>query len=186
MTGVAGPFFAAVALLGAAGLVKLLRPLSTARALRGAGLPGTPLIGRMLGLGEVVVALSALLVGGRISATLVAVCYLGFAGFTARLLLLAGGTSCGCFGDHDAPATSVHVALNLTAATTAALAAGWPPGSLRAFLGDQPWAGLPFLALTLLLAWLAYVTLTLLPELRAASGRHDVDPGRPDRAGGHR
>ncbi len=158
-----------MALLGAAGLAKVLRPLSTAKALRSAGVPATPAWGRVLGVLELGIAGSALFLGGRLAAAGVAACYLGFAIFTARLLVLAGDTSCGCFGDHDAPATPVHVGLNLTAAVAAALAAGWPPGSLPSFLTDQPWLGVPFLALTAVLAWLAYVTLSLLPELQAAT-----------------
>ncbi len=168
MSGIAGPFFAAVALLGAAGIVKLVRPLSTAQALRSAGVPATPAWGRVLGAVELVVAADALVLGGRVAAAAVAACYLGFALFTARLLTLAGETSCGCFGAEDAPATPTHVALNLTAATAAALAAGWPPGDLRSFLAAQPWSGVPFLAVTALLAWLAYVSLALLPDLRRA------------------
>lgn len=169
MTGVAGPFFAAVALLGAAGAVKVLRPRSTAQALRSAGFPATPLWGRLLGITEMVVVLVTVLVGGRVTALAVAAFYLGFAAFTARLLLLAGDTSCGCFGEADAPATPVHVALNLSAAVAAALAATAPMPSLASFLGDQPWSGVPFLALTALLAWLGYVTLSLLPGLQAAA-----------------
>jgi hypothetical protein len=169
MTGIAGPFFAAVALLGAAGLAKVLRPLSTAKALRSAGIPARPGWGRLLGVAELAVAAIALFVGGPVAALLVAAFYLGFAAFTARLLILANDTSCGCFGDEEAPASPIHVALTLTAAAAAALAVGFPPGSLPSFLADQPWGGVPFLALTALLAWLGFITLTLLPELRAAS-----------------
>ncbi len=179
MTGVAGPFFAAVALLGVAGVVKVLRPRSTAQALRSAGFPATPWWGRLLGITEVVVVLAAVLAGGRVTALAVAACYLGFAVFTARLLLLAGDTSCGCFGEADAPATPVHVALNLAAAVAAGLAAGAPMPSLSSFLAHQPWAGAPFLALTALLAWLGYVTLSLLPDLQAAAS----GDGAGERAG---
>lgn len=186
MLGIAGPFFAAAALLGAAGLAKLIRPRSTAQALRSAGLPGTLLLGRGLGAVELAIAVGALLSGDRLAAGLVAACYLGFALFTVRLLVLAEAASCGCFGESEAPATPVHVALNLAAATAAALAAGWPPGALQSVLADQPWAGLPFLALVALLAWLAYVALTLLPELSQAarppadrSGGRGPDADRP-------
>lgn len=169
MTAVAGPYFAAVALLAAAGLAKLLRPRSTAQALRSAGLPGTLLLGRLLGAGELVVGVTALLVGDRLTAALVAAWYLGFALFALRLLALGEAAHCGCFGEKDAPVTAIHVALNLTASVAAGLAAGWPVGSLRSVLTIQPWAGLPFLALVALLAWQAYATLALLPELAAAN-----------------
>ncbi len=170
MSGIAGPFFAVAALLGAAGLAKVVRPRTTAQALRSGGLPGTLGLGRCLGAVEVAIAIGALLSGGRLAAGLVSACYLGFALFTARLLVLADSASCGCFGESEAPATPVHVALNLAAVTAAALAAGWPPGPLGSVVADQPWSGIPFLALVAMLAWLTYVAMTLVPEL-APAGR---------------
>ena len=115
MTAVAGPFFAAAGLLGVAGALKLLRPASTAQALRTAGLGGaasgggrlgSATIGRLVGGAELALAAAALILGGRLPAGLVAVTYLGFAVFTARLLRTAeAGASCGCFGAGDEPAS---------------------------------------------------------------------------------
>lgn len=157
--------------------MKLVNPRSTVRALRSSGLPGSPPLGRFLGLVELAIAFGALVQGGRLSASLVAASYLGFALFTFRLLVLASATPCGCFGEKDAPATRVHVALNITAAVAAALAAGWPPGPLPSVVASQPLAGVPFLALVALLAWLAYVSLTFLPQLSLPDDR--ATPNNP-------
>lgn len=181
MPSIAGPYFAFAALLGAAGLAKVVRPHSTVRALHRAGLPGTPLLGRLLGAAEVLTAAAALALGGREPALAVGLFYAGFAGFTFRLVRVAGSASCGCFGTGEAPASPIHVALNVVAATAAVLGAGWPVGSLPGVLADQPWAGVPFLVLVAVLAWLAYVSLTLLPDLSEAASApaSDRDPAAP-------
>lgn len=178
MTAVAGPFYAAAGLLGAAGVLKLLRPASTARALRAAQLTGTgsgtgvlasPTIGRLLGMAEVSLASAALLLGGRVTAVLVTVGYLGFSAFTARLLRTAGaGASCGCFGADETPASTVHVAVNGCIALVGVLAVVWPVPDLSTVLSAQPLAGVPFLGLTVICSWLLFVLLSVVPELVAA------------------
>ncbi len=177
MTVVAGPFFAAAALLGAAGALKVVRPRSTVDALRSASLPGTrsgagplaaPWAGRLLGLGELAVAVAALGFGGRAAAALVFAAYLGFALFTARLLRVAeAGAPCGCFGAEDSPARPLHVLVNAMIAATAAAAVAWPTPGLRAVLAEQPGRGLPFLGLTAMCGWLLFVMLTVVPDLQS-------------------
>ena len=65
---------------------------------------------RLLALGEAALGLAAVLVGGRLTALLVAGSY---AAFTAFVLLARarGGVlaSCGCFGRADTPPTTTHV-----------------------------------------------------------------------------
>lgn len=173
----AGPFFAATGLLGAAGLLKVLRPASTVAALGAARLPGTAIphralsslwVGRALGTAELVVAAVALGFGGPVPAALVAVCYLGFSLFTARLLQVAGrDASCGCFGASESPAAPVHVIVNAAIAAVAASAMVWPTPAVVAVMRAQPWAGLPFLGLSTICAWLLFAMLTVLPELRS-------------------
>jgi len=58
--------------------------------------------------------------------------------------------------------------LNAVAALVCAAAIVWPTGDVAAVLGDQPLAGLPFVALTALAGWLWYVMLELIPDLQAA------------------
>ena len=167
---VAGPFVAASALLGVAGVVKLVRPAGTVEALRAAALPGSAPLSRALGAAELAVAVAAVAVGSRPLALLVVASYLGFAGFTMRLIARRGGTAgCGCFGEARTPASSLHVVLNLALAATAVLGAIAPPGGVADVLAVQPLAGIPFLALTALCTWLAFVAFTLLPEVTAAA-----------------
>lgn len=170
MSPFAGPLFAAAILLLMAGASKVATPAATRLALRTAGLPNTPLAARALGAVECAIALNALAVGGRIPAALVTATYLGFAGFSAQLARASRGTaSCGCFGASSAPVGSLHVVLNLATAAAVAGAIVKPADGLLAATSDTPWAGVPFFALTALLAWATYLALTALPALVAAT-----------------
>lgn len=170
VTVLTGPYAMAAALVVLAGAPKVVRPHGAARALASVRLPsGRPLV-RVLGAGEVVVGLAALTVGGRIPAVLLAVSYGGFAGFVL-LALRRGGTvgSCGCFGRPDTPPTRLHVALNVAAAAVAAPVAVDPGPRVVDALRDQPLAGAPFVALTALATWFAFLALARLPQLARAA-----------------
>jgi len=176
---VAGPFFVVSGLVGLAGAAKVLRPGGTARALRAAGLPGSPGLGRLVGAGELALAAAAIAIGSRSLALVVGAAYLGFATFTLRLIARQGGTAdCGCFGQSSSPATSLHVALNLAAAGVATTAAVAPPGPIGSVLAGQPVGGIPLLALVGLAIWLAFGAFTLLPEVQRATARPRSAPGR--------
>ena len=169
MSPLAGPFFAAVVLLGVAGAVKVLSPDATRVALRSAGLPSTRPAAMALGVVEVAIAAVALAWGGALSAAAVAVAYLGFAAFSAVVRSRSKGqASCGCFGASDAPLGLVHVAIDLALAAVAIALVIDPIGNVWNEAADTPWAGVPFVALVALVAWLVQVSLTLLPELWAA------------------
>lgn len=169
MSPLAGPFFAAVLVLGVAGALKVARPDPTRLALRAAGLPSTALVARGVGVVELAVAVWALALGGRAAAGAVAVAYGAFAAFSAVVHRRSHGrASCGCFGSSSTPLTTFHVAVDAALATVALTAVVWPVPGLATVLADTPWAGIPFLAYTLLLAWLIEVSLTSLPELQAA------------------
>lgn len=190
MTVVAGPFFAAAGLLGAAGAVKLVQPASTIEALRAARLPGRwsrgvlddgLLAGRVLGLIELTIAMAAVFVGGRLTAVLVAVVYLGFSLFTARLLHTAeAGASCGCFGAESSPAAPLHIVVNGGITLLAACAVAWPTRGLVDVLSHQPLSGLPFVGLSAVFGWLLFAMLTAVPELQAAIA--DAAAGRGQQA----
>lgn len=170
MSPFAGPLFAAALLLLVAGAAKVTTPAATRVALRTAGLPNTPLVARGLGAVECAIAISALAVGGRIPAALLTVTYLGFAGFSAQLQRRSRGTAgCGCFGASSAPVGTLHVVLNLATAAAVAGATVRTTDGLLAATSDTPWAGVPFYAVTALLAWATYVALTALPALVAAT-----------------
>lgn len=170
MSPFAGLVFAAALLLGAAGVGKVARPGATRIALRSAGLPATVLVARGLGAVEVFVAVTALAIGGPVATALVAVSYLGFAWFARRLQVKTRGAApCGCFGSSSAPVGTLHVVLNLLVAAGVGVAVVDAPGSIWSAASDTPWAGVPFVGLTVLLTWLLYVALTTLPETLAAA-----------------
>ena len=166
--GIAAPFFIASALLALAGAAKLTRPEPTAGALKSIGLPGSRLAAQALGLTEVVIGAAALVFGGAVTATAVAISYLGFAGFVVVALRTGGAVaSCGCFGTDDTPPTIVHLVLNLAAVAAAVAAAAANLGGVPDVLGDQPAFGLPFLGFILIGTWFAYLALSVLPTLRS-------------------
>lgn len=172
MSPLAGPFFAAALLLVVAGGLKVARPRSAAHAMRTAGLPGTAFLGRLLGVVEIVIAVAAIVVGGRVAAALVALCYVGFACFVVQLRRRAGAhADCGCFGAEESPASPVHVVLNLVLAAVALASVVWPTDGIADVLADSPAAGVPFVGFTLLLSWLLLVGFTVVPDLLDA--QHD-------------
>lgn len=107
-----------------AAVTKLADPRSFAAAMTSAGAGPArrwrPLA-RVVGLGEVAVALAAVVLGGRIGFGLLALTYAGFA-LVAAGIERNGGT-CGCFGVRSAPVGRVHVGIDVgVAAVAAALA----------------------------------------------------------------
>ena len=163
-----GAYLAAALLLVAAGLAKVRRPAGTSIALRRAGLPVPEWVVRA-GAGAEVAAGCWAFTSGRAAAGLVALSYLGFAGFVA-LALRRGSpvSSCGCFGKADSPPTVSHVVLNLAAAVTAAWAALHAHPGAVTVLRHQPLAGLPLVLLIGAAAYLAYLVMGALPKTLAA------------------
>ena len=177
MSPLAGPFAAMAVLLAVGGLSKLARPAGTARALAAASLPHQAWAVRVGAAGEVVVGLGALLVGGPVGPLLVAAAYLVFIAFLRRSMQKARGAgSCGCFGAEEAPPSPIHVGFDVLAAAVAAGAAvtGWP--GVGAVLADQPGAGIPFVILVGVIAFLGYLTMTALPAVLTAQDRVEVLP----------
>lgn len=161
---------AAALLLGVAGVAKAVSPAPTRVALRTAGLPGTLWFVRLIAAGEVTLAVVAVLAGGRLGAALLGLAYLGFAGFSMRVIATSRGkASCGCFGASDAPLGTLHVVINLLIAGVAAVALVDPMASLAHVVADTPLGGSVFIVFAVLLAWLLQVALTGLPELKAAA-----------------
>ncbi|GAB2692436.1 MauE/DoxX family redox-associated membrane protein [Thalassiella azotivora] len=168
-------------LLLVAGAPKVLAPEAGRGAVVAARLPLRFLrdawVSRASGAAEVVVALAVLLVGGPWPLLALAVTYGVLAAFSWRVLRVSPGASCGCFGRASTPVSRWHVGTNAGLALVALLALGLhatgalASGSYLAALGDQPWAGVPLLALTALLAYACYLLMTALPALlQAGSG----------------
>jgi len=168
---------AAALVLLAAGAPKILRPGLGGAALTAARLPWArhlrpTWVVRLTGLAEVAVALSVIAFGGRPAAAAVLVTFVVLAAFARRMMTVAPGQGCGCFGQAVSPVGPWHVGTNLALAAVGAAATLSPPPSLAVALGSQPWAGVPLLALTALLAYLTYLLMTALPSmLDAAAGR---------------
>ncbi len=113
-----GILSAAALLLVVAGLAKLRDPGPARSAIVAARLPGgarvrSPWVARSVGAAEVLVGTAALLVGGRWTAALLGASYLLLALVAWRLLSVASGTGCGCFGATGAPISRWHLALDL-------------------------------------------------------------------------
>jgi hypothetical protein len=164
----AGPFTIAALLLAAGGVAKAIAPRDTANALRALGLPGAPTIVRVGGVVEAALGVYAIVTADRVAAALVALSYVAFAGFVALALHRdAPIATCGCFGKADTPPSVVHLAVNLGAAAAALVVAIDPGDGIGDVIGDQPMAGVPFVFLVLTGAYVAFLSLTLLPRTLA-------------------
>ncbi len=115
------------------------------------------------------VGIGAVVTGWPPPAALVAVAYAAFAGFVgAALRRGAPIQSCGCFGTDDLPPTRIHLVVDIVASVVAGAAAVTRVDGIGTVLADQPWAGVPFLALVAITTWFLYLLLTALPAaLRA-------------------
>jgi hypothetical protein len=153
----------ALGLLGASGVLKLVDPEPTTGAMRGAHLPSSNTVSRLLGVIEIAVAVTGLVSAG-VWILAAAGLYAAFTVFTAvALITRLPLQSCGCFGRDDTPPTAIHVTFNAIVA-----------GSLvfLYFTGAGPidWA-LPIAELILYLGfsvmgvYATYLLLTRLPQI---------------------
>jgi hypothetical protein len=156
---------AAGLLLLVAGLAKIARPAPTADLLSTLGLPSNPALTLTIGVTESAVGLLALVVGGPIVASTTGAFYMGFVVVVWRAMA-AGATSCGCFGRVDAPPSWIHIVGDLALAGVSFIAiAGDAPADV---MDGQPAGGVGFVLLVGVLAGLALVAFTALPEALAA------------------
>lgn len=150
---------AAALLLAGAGMIKLVRPVNTAKALRVA-----PLVVRGGAATEVGAGLVSLFAGGWWPAVLVGVSYVAFAVFVVSALVSGRPlATCGCFGEPDTPPTRTHVVVDLGLAGATLAAAAMGATHPITSLGTASWIG----AVTV--AYLAFLVLSALPRLAAAS-----------------
>lgn len=156
---------AAAVLAVVAGAAKIVRPLPTAELFGSLGLPEDRRLPALLGGAEVVVGVGALAVGGSVAAVAVGVLYTGFAVVVVRALAV-GAESCGCFGRAEAPPSWIHVVGNLAFATVSFVAAA--ADTPVEVMDGQPAAGIGFVVLVGVIAGLALVAFTALPEALAA------------------
>lgn len=140
-------------------------PEPTRGALGATRLPAATAVAMTLGVWEIVAGAIALAFGGPVGGGLLALTYLGFAGFVgfalARDLPIQ---SCGCFGRDDTPPTWLHVAVNLSAGAAGIWIAVTGTGDLLVTLGDQPLAGIPYLGFVGVGVYALYLLLAELPQ----------------------
>ena len=150
-----GAFWVVSLVLLASGVTKLLDPSALGAALVELGvLPAGAtargeLAGRLLGAFELLVGGAALVVGGRLTAALVALSYLVFTVIVAASWR-RGLRSCGCFGASSSPPGAVHVALNAVSTCVALAAVVVPAPAVADGLDAAAWH--PVLVVVLVLA----------------------------------
>ena len=158
----------AAVLLVVAGVAKLARPADGFAGL--IGFRARLSLVRVLGGAEVLAGAGALWLGGPVAASAVGLLYAAFAVAVLRALL-ARAESCGCFGRLDAPPSRIHVFGNLALAGASFAAAGTgtaPVQTIVQSLSDRPAVGAALAAEILLVAGLAVVAFTALPEALGA------------------
>ncbi len=120
---------------------------------------------RMLGTVEITLGLVALVASAPIVARLVGALYIGFALAVGRAMSVGAG-SCGCFGRVEVPPSWYHVIGNTVLAAAAFVAAS--RATPIEVMDSQPRGGLGFVFLVGVLAGLALLTFTTLPEATKA------------------
>ena len=141
---VAAVYLMAAVLLGAAGASKAITPGPASAALARLQLYHRRWAVRLLGLVELVVAVSAFIIGGTVPATALAALYAGFAVVAAAMARSGSAEPCGCFGRVEMPATWRHVALSILAAVAGLVAASWPVEAVDKLFDAQQWLLAPF------------------------------------------
>lgn len=171
------PVWALSGLLGLAGALKLSRPGPTVDVMKAAGLGrlARPAGVRVLATGECLAGGVALLFAPAAAIAATAILYASFAAFLSYVLLSGREVeSCGCAGRSAVPPNWIHVGLNGAAALIAAAAALSPPSGLVGATGLWPAGQLVLLLIAAgWTAFLAYVCVTILPEVMFAYRRGD-------------
>lgn len=168
---VAPALYAAALLLALAGLVKVRDPMPTAHVLATSGLPHRVWLVRFLGLFELLIGIGSLGVARWEVRISLGVLYSLFGGFLGYVLIKRVPlTTCGCAGREQTPPSWLHVVLNVGAAMVAALAAQSGTAGIRTLILHLRFAAGPFLLGTLMLAYLLYMAVALLPRLSVLDG----------------
>jgi hypothetical protein len=121
----------AATVLGALGVVKLIDPTPTSTMLAALGVPAGNLAARLLGAGEVVLAVVVLSDGPVVAMVALALAYWSFTIGLVVLRRRSPATPCGCVGRWSGPPTRRHIAINgvLASAAVVCVATGttaWP------------------------------------------------------------
>lgn len=175
MSALTGPALVAAALLALAGAQKLVDPTMTVGALRALGLPASAGSVRVGSAAELMLGVTAIVVGGPPLWWLVVASYAVFS--VVVVLALRKGTmigSCGCFGREDTPPHPVHVALNAVLGVAAGSVAVTMSGSPWDQVVDHGWTGAGVVALAAIALFLLHTAYVEVPRTvagRSTSGR---------------
>ncbi len=165
----------AAVVLGAAGAGKLARPTAAQPTLRALRLPASPLVVRVVGAAELVVALAVFAVGRAAAALALAAAYAALAAVAEVLRRQAASgvdaSGCGCFGVSSAPVGWGHVVLNVLAAIAAFGAALDGLDAIGDIWPRLPAFGVAHAVLVATGASAMVAMLTVLPETRLAARR---------------
>ncbi|MEQ1786841.1 MAG: MauE/DoxX family redox-associated membrane protein [Acidimicrobiales bacterium] len=183
MSTLVAPALVLASLLALAGAQKLLDPTMTVGALRALRVPASPVAVRAGSAVELGLGVGAVVVGGPVLWSLVALSYVAFGVFV--IAALRNGTkigSCGCFGREETPPHWSHVALNAVLAGGSVVVAVRLSGSPLDALADEG-AGAALVvalaALALVLLRAAFVELPRTLEVSAIASRARVERASP-------
>jgi methylamine utilization protein MauE len=176
-----GLYLVACALLVAAGLMKVVRPHDTARALaysfsRWPSRSG-PAVVRCAALAEAGLGVVALIGPARPLAVGVACSYAAFGVFVIYARSRGGPlATCGCFGAADTPPTVLHVVVDaVLLVATVSVAVSLPPQPVSTTVAHQYGHGVPLVAASAVAAWLCYLVLAPLARLGALRAMRPVN-----------
>ncbi len=173
MVAYSGPTLALLGLLALAGGMKLFSPDPTSGALRAAGLPHARFLVRGIGLVEVLIGVSGIVLGSAIAAFSAAAIYAGFAWFVIHALRhRLPISSCGCFGTTDTPPSLNHVTVNIAAVLVLSIAGFFPIGPWGGIDQLTPGLAVAFITFTAITTYTLYGILTVLPLLQP--GRNEA------------
>jgi hypothetical protein len=165
-----GLLWAAAVILGVAGVSKLARPGPTIQAIRVADVPGefffaSKFVVRLLGLIEIGIAVAVWGSGGSVPAALLSASYLALTLVAWRMIRVAPGQDCGCFGSSSEPISRWHLIVNGAFFAVGAAAVRWPQPSVIDELSAQGAQSLLLIGMAVLLAWLCYFLMSALPAM---------------------
>lgn len=150
-------------------------PDLTAGALRVARLPHRVLLVRALGVAEVAVGVSGVVLGTWIPAAAAAVLYAGFAWFVVNALRKRLPIStCGCFGADETPPSIYHVVVNVAAVLVMVLAVISPIGPWGGIIELTFWQAVAFVGFTAVSVYLLYGILAVLPTARPGAAANPL------------